>query len=152
MKLSRLIPLLSACLIFAACAQASPSFLDAKGHKIDVTTWKDKWIIINYWAGWCESCVSEIAQLNSFYRGHAKEVVLVGVNYDDMSGDNLLSAIKTMDIQFPVLQTNPAKTLGLPAVNVLPTTFIINPKGELAQQLYGPQTQKGLEEMVNVDN
>ncbi len=92
----------------------------------------------------------EIPQLNLFYQRHLKDVVLLGINYDNLSKDDLLSAVNSLSIHFPVLQLNPAKTLGLPAPNVLPTTFIINPQGKLMQPLYGPQTSEGLEEMINV--
>ena len=133
----------------ASAYPAAVSFTDAQGHKINTANWRNKWVIINYWAPWCTACAEEIPQLNLFYRRHHPQTVLIGVNYDGLSGSNLLSAIHDMHIQFPVLQTNPAKTLGLSAVSVLPTTFIINPEGKVVKQLIGPQSNASLEEIVN---
>ena len=153
MKLRWLTLLVLALLAGAAFGgRPTPVFLDVYGRAINSADWQNKWIIINYWAGWCEACAREIPQLNLFYQRHFKEVVLLGINYDNLPKDDLLSAVNSMRIHFPVLQLNPAKTLGLPAPNVLPTTFIINPQGKLIEPLYGPQTSEGLEEIINVHN
>jgi len=137
-------------LALSACNQPAHAFVDVQGHKISTANWKNKWVIINYWASWCEACAVEIPQLNLFYEHHQQSpVVLIGVNYDNLSGSDLVNAVSTLHISFPVLQTNPTKALGLPAINVLPTTFVINPEGKVVKELYGPQTAAGLEGIIN---
>ncbi len=130
-------------------ASASP-LLDSKNHEIDPAKWRDHWVIINYWATWCDACSQEIPELNQFYQHYHDKVVMYGVNYDNLTSNQLRNAIAQMQIQFPVLQTDPAKIFNLPSLNVLPTTFILDPQGKLVKQLVGPQTTQDLENIVHV--
>lgn len=149
MQIRRLILLLiPIVLLFSACNQPAHAFIDTQGHKISTTDWKGKWVIINYWATWCDACAEEIPQLNLFYQHKQNQVVMIGVNFDDLAGADLVNAVNQLNIHFPVLQTNPARALGLPALSVLPTTYLINPQGKIVKQLIGPQTAAGLEEMI----
>lgn len=132
-----------------ACTQPAHAFLDSKGQKINLDDWKGKWVIINYWADWCGACAEEIPQLNLFYQRHQHQVVLIGVDPDNLPSRRLITAMDTLHINFPVLQVDPAKILGLPAISVLPTTFIINPQGKIVKQLFGPQTADGLADIIN---
>lgn len=133
----------------SALAQTSWKLKDAQGRKIDSIDWQGKWLIINYWASWCDSCAKEIPQLNLFYQRNKKQLILLGVNYDNLSAQNLASLINSMHISFPILQSDPGSALGLPKIEVLPTTFIINPQGKIIKELLGPQTAKGLERIIN---
>jgi len=138
--------LLSLC----SCNQsAQAALIDSHGQTVDIAAWQNKWVIINYWATWCEPCAKEIPQLNLFYQHHQQQIVMWGVNLENLNAADLSAAIKFMHIRFPVLQTNPAKILGLPPIQVIPTTFIINPQGKIVKQLFGPQSAAGLEEIIN---
>ncbi len=136
--------------ILNACSlPANSLLLDSQGNKISPSTWQNKWVVINYWAGWCKPCVEEIPELNRFYHSHSKNSLVFGVNYDQLPLLPLRTAILEMHIVFPVLQKSPVDTFSLPEVNVVPTTFIINPHGQLVKKLIGPQTSNGLEEVIN---
>lgn len=148
MRLRRLPTLIPILLVFTACSQPAHAFLDTQGHKISTADWQNKWVIINYWASWCDACAEEIPQLNLFYQRHHDQVVMLGVNYDNLALNDLVSASNTLHIRFPVLQTNPAKVLGFPPLDVLPTTFVINPQGKIVKQLFGPQTAASLEGII----
>ncbi len=142
--------LLAIVLIFAlsACDNPSYSFVDPENKVMKSSDWKNKWIIINYWAEWCEPCAQEVNQLNQFYHQKAENVVVVGVNYNQLSLPDLKAAVKKMHIEFPVLQQDPRKVFHLPNIEVIPTTFIINPQGKVVRQLQGPQTAAVLKEVI----
>lgn len=139
-------------ILVCACSQPAHAIIDSQGAKINLNDWRNKWVIINYWASWCGSCAEEIPQLNEFYKRHKNEVVLVGVNDDNLSRANLIKAMDDLHIQYPVLQVNPASIFKLPDITVLPTTFIIDPQGKLVKQLLGPQTAESLEKNTQDNN
>lgn len=149
MQLRGLIVLLCLSVTIHANGHPTQAFMDMQGHKIRLTDFKNKWVIINYWATWCDACAEEVPQLNLFYQRHHNEMMVLGVNYDRLSVKNLEDSVNAMHIQFPVLQGNPAKAFGLPEISVLPVTFIINPEGKIVRELLGPQTVKGLEEITH---
>lgn len=101
-----------------------------------------QWVVVNYWAIWCKPCIQEIPELNEL--NHLPQVAVFGVNYDGTTGEELREQLQSLDVQFPTLTVDPAETLGVERPLVLPTTFVINPHGELQETLIGPQTLKTL--------
>ncbi len=136
-------------LVLSACKPAAV-LSDSEGRTIDPQTWANHWVIVNYWASWCEPCSREIPELNRFYQLHHDQVLLYGVNSDDLSQADLRSAIQKMHIEFPVFLSNPANALHIKESGVLPTTFVFNPQGQLIKTLVGPQTVQGLEQITQI--
>jgi thiol-disulfide isomerase/thioredoxin len=146
----RKILFLCASILFFGCNQASsdPVIQDTQGRSVQLSALKGKWVIVNYWATWCDLCKEEIPALNHFALTHAKKnVVLYGVNYDNLPLAELKKALLTEKITFPVLV---GKGWELGEVDVLPTTFIINPAGVMVKTLIGPTTEKTLENIIKV--
>ena len=131
--------LLSGC---AGCG-AEPAFIFADGVTAAPEDWRGRWLIINYWAEWCAPCRDEIPELNALQRGQP-EVVVVGVNFDGGSGDQLSALIARMGIEFPILTTDPRTHWGYDAPSALPMTVLNTPAGVIHKRLLGPQTQASL--------
>lgn len=126
------------------------SFHDATGRFISHSEFKNKWIIVNYWADWCDSCIEEIPELNNFYRNNQDHNILIfGVNYDRLPNPVLRQAIKKTGILFPVLQEDPADLWRFGEITALPTTFIINPDGDVVRKIIGPNTEQSLLKIVH---
>lgn len=133
-------------LTMSAMSQADVLLKDTQGNTISVAALKGKWVLINYWASWCKTCLSEIPELNRFYRKHEKDpITLLAVNYDALPLEKQKKLIKKFHILYPSLTTDPAFTLGLGDIAGVPVTFIINPQGELIKTLYGSQSVRALE-------
>ena len=107
-----------------------------------------QWVVINYWAQWCKPCIEEIPQLNTLDQEYA-EVTVLGVNYDGATGEELEQQRQQLGVAFASLQEDPAEQLGKPRPVVLPTTFIVNPEGDLVETLIGPQTLESLEQATH---
>jgi hypothetical protein len=72
-------------------------------------------------------------------------LVVLGVDFDAPAAPaDARASIEKMGIEFPVLARDPSARWGLSMPEVLPTTVLINPKGELHQILVGPQTQASI--------
>jgi len=145
--------LLSLLLIFllVGCHSNEPTFRDTQGHTIKFSQFRGKWVILNYWAKWCHSCQSEIAEFNAFYRKYQDKIVVIGVSYDILPEPELKHVIQDFKIEYPILMQNPADYLQIDAINFVPTTIIINPRGRVVQQLAGPQTVRSLSEATHVE-
>ena len=135
-------------LILTACTQSEPTFYETSGKKIQFSQYRGKWIIINYWAKWCRSCISEIAVLNTFYHQHKNKAVVLGVSYDSLPVNELKNLVHKLKFEFPVLQQDPGDYLKLGAIDVVPTTIIINPNGKIVKALRGPQTEASLNNVI----
>ena len=145
MQIKKLVTILLSSLFFFGCTPDDPIFHDTDGHSIQRTQLKNKWIIVNYWATWCPSCIKEIPELNHFYKDNLDEqVLLYSVNYDRLSLAKLKIAIDKTAIAFPTLIENPNVAWRLGDISILPVTFIINPDGEVVRKILGPNTEESL--------
>lgn len=127
-------------LLLAACSKPV-TFTDLAGNRLTLTG--DQWLVLNFWAQWCEPCRAEVPELNAL--ASSGQVRVFGVDFDGGQGEELASRAKALDIRFPVLRESPLAALQLPAPQVLPATFIISPQGEVVGKLFGPQTRQSLE-------
>lgn len=139
------------CFFMVNASQAQQTVLyDAEGHAVPLSQLKGKWIVLNYWADWCGACVQEIPELNRFYQTiQGKNIAFYGVDFDEMTLDNLKSSIASVSIHYPVLTSDPGYIWNLDSINVIPTTFIINPQGQVVKVITGPNTEKSLLNTIN---
>lgn len=120
----------------------NPVLVTAAGESIEWTSLRGDWVLVNYWAEWCKPCLEEIPELNDV---NAHEgVTVLAVNYDGISGQELVDLGQRMGIDFTMLADNPAQALGWETPQGLPATFLVAPDGELRDTLMGAQTEADL--------
>ncbi|MCH9769500.1 MAG: TlpA family protein disulfide reductase [Gammaproteobacteria bacterium] len=145
MALKKIIGILLLVLFVTACGnKQAAEFHNSQGKAFSFKDYQGRWVVINYWATWCHSCIGEIPELNKFSRIYKKQAIVIGVNYDGLSSQKLIAAIKKLHIHYPVMQEDPASYFHLQATGVVPVSYLINPKGRLVATLLGPQTIIGL--------
>jgi len=130
-----------------------PSSVGEKSHRltsgetINLVS-PSKTVIINYWATWCAPCRDEIPELNELAHELSESLIVIGVNFDQVMGEELSQQMQSLGIEFDNLLHDPRGIWSLDPVSVLPETLIINTKGELIHRLVGPQTKKSLSALV----
>lgn len=129
---------------FAAPVDARLPTLD--GTALDFAQQRGRWLVLNFWATWCAPCVEEIPELEAFHRDprHA-DVVLVGVNFEPAAPEAVRAFLQRFDVSYPIALAGIKPVPGLPRVKGLPTTLILDPRGELVRTYVGPLTAAGLE-------
>jgi thiol-disulfide isomerase/thioredoxin len=134
--------LLFLCLFFAlvACSRQ-----EAPAAQRGLGALQGQWVLVNYWAQWCKPCIEEIPELNVLDRKH-DNVTVLGVNYDGATGEELDRQTRELGVEFNSLERDPAAELGVARPVVLPSTFVIDPGGQLVTTLVGPQTLESLEQ------
>ncbi len=143
--------LLTACmsLFFLTSANATSLLQEMSGHEFAFTDLHGKWVLINYWASWCQPCVDEIPELNRFYDANKQNnIAMYAVNYDALPINAQKILIKQFNIRYPSLKEDPSDTLRLGDIRGVPVTFVFNPQGELSDTLYGGQTMSSLRAAV----
>ncbi|WP_047288476.1 MULTISPECIES: TlpA disulfide reductase family protein [Pseudomonas] len=119
--------------------------VDQYGQKVAAERIDKQWLVLNYWAEWCGPCRTEIPELNALneqLKGQSASVM--GVNFDNVQGQELKSASEKLGIKFTVLAQNPAELFDLPRSEALPVTYIIDDKGKVREQMMGEQTAAGV--------
>jgi len=139
-------------LFFTFSANATNSLQDLSGREISFADLKGKWVFINYWASWCETCLLEIPELNRFYEENkSKNIEVFAVNFDALPVNKIQRLIKKYDIRYPSLKNDPREFLNLGDISGVPVTFVFNPEGQLTDALYGGQSAENLKQALAVN-
>ena len=133
-------------LSLVACSQPA-DIHDTTGTGYRYEDLRGKTVVINYWAVWCAPCIKEIPELIALGENHP-DIEVFGVNYDMPDPETMAKQIADLEITFPVFDRDPHTDFGTDKPEVLPTTLIVDPEGQLKEVLVGPQTEESLLEAI----
>ncbi len=134
-RTARATAILAAVLIVTACGE-QPAPVGSLQHN------GSDWTFVNYWAEWCKPCIKEIPELNALDERPGFRVL--GVNFDGAAGAELEEQVAALGVAFPTLDEDPGARYELARPQVLPTTLVLTPQGDLHRVLIGPQTAESL--------
>jgi thiol-disulfide isomerase/thioredoxin len=121
---------------FAAAAITGTSFA---GAPFSLAKLQGKPVFINFWGSWCAPCRREAPQLKAFSRTLDGRASFVGVAYQSPHGKAVAFAHKA-GWRYPIVAA-PCCTLGdRYGVIAMPTTIVVDSKGQVVDRLIGPQT------------
>lgn len=90
----------------------------------------DGYVIVNFFASWCEPCSEEAPLLNRLQRRLTGRGTLVGVAWNDATEDSR-RFVRTHDIGYPVLRDVDGAFAKAYGVKGMPETFVIDPHGRI---------------------
>jgi len=111
------------------------------GNTMTLSDLKGKKVILNFWASWCPPCKDEMPYFQEYYKKYAKkdnvEIVAVNLTFND-NLTNVENFVKSYDLTFPILLMEEEGLNLTYKIYTIPSTFMINTKGEIEKQILGP--------------
>ena len=138
-----------------ANAEASKSFVmkDLAGKEHRLSDYQGKWVLVNYWATWCPSCLDEMPDFIDLYDKHkAKDLVVLGVAVDYKNEREVRHFVDDMLVPYPIILGTPKIFAQFGSPSVLPTTLIYNPQGKLETIKRGQLSKRAVELMLSSPN
>ena len=134
---------------------AANSFVlkDMAGKKHTLAEYKGKWVIVNYWATWCPPCLEEVPDLVALYDSRKnKDLMILGVAFDYQDAQEVTNYVNDMLISYPIVLGDEEVQKQIGFSDVLPTSYIYNPRGELVKTKHGLVTKQYLDGFLKATN
>lgn len=105
-------------------------YLDGKSVKL--SDYKDKIVILNFWAVWCKCCKQEMPDLNELNKELEKdnEAVILAVDVKE-SADTVNEYLTPNNISLKVLLDSDGSIAEMYGITGYPTTFVLNKDGSV---------------------
>ena len=123
-----------------AVGEVTPDFelSNLQGQQVQLSMYRGKVVVLNFWATWCPPCVEEMPSLNSFARIFASRgVVVVAVSVDD-DEQALRRFMADHQLEMIILRDPGRQVATLYQTYMYPETYILDRQGRLLRKLVGP--------------
>lgn len=141
--------------VVTALGSKAPDFTqnDVNGKPVSLSSFKGKYVLVEFWASWCSPCRAESPNLLKQYAAYKdKGFEILGVSVDHEKG-KWLEAIKKDGLTWPQVsdlkgwESDARKVYGISGV---PANFLISPDGKIiGSHLMGEVLNKKLGELFN---
>jgi len=119
---------------------------DLSGKISSLKDFKGKVFIINFWATWCPACEEEIPKLNELQERYKNEgLVVLGIALDKDSLNLVEPFVQKKGIAYPILKGDEQVLRSLKDFSGIPTTLIMDQKGNIKKKYDGSFDKDDLE-------
>ena len=120
--------------------------LDGEGEA-SLADYRGGWVLVNFWASWCEPCRAEAPAIERYARRHRDDLTVVGIAVKDNT-DAATEFAREYDLTYDLLRDGAGDRMDAWGILALPESFLVDPEGNLALIRRGPVDEKYLEAAV----
>jgi cytochrome c biogenesis protein CcmG/thiol:disulfide interchange protein DsbE len=109
---------------------------------------RGRWVLVNFWASWCDPCRTEAPALEDFQRRHAgPRFTVLGIDQRDLT-DDALEFVEEYELSYPQLRDAEGDRADPFGMTGLPESFLVDPDGRIALIRRGPVDEEYLDRYV----
>tara|TARA_B110000116_G_C16619794_1_gene483246 strand:+ start:72 stop:647 length:576 start_codon:yes stop_codon:yes gene_type:complete len=133
----------------SAPAGSSFELENLKGEKINLSDYKGKPLLIDFWSSWCGPCIKEAEILSEAekewkFRG----IEFIGIAVWD-NKDQIIEFMKNYDIQYDIVIDKNGYTAVDFGVIAVPEKFFVRSDGSFAFKVNGPNNKESLDKYLS---
>ena len=138
-----------------AVLHAAPDFTvyDGDGNGVQLSDFKGKPVVLNFWASWCGPCKMEMPDFEAKCKELEGDVVFMMVNATDGGRETVDTAkafLAESGYTFPVYYDTEYSAIYAYGVNAFPTTFFIDAEGNLIAYGQGAMSGETLQSGIDM--
>jgi len=128
------------------------SLPSTNGKTVKLSDFRGKIVILDFWATWCPPCRRGIPDLISLKKKYgSKGLEVIGISVDEFTRNTkyrVIPFMKQIGINYPVVYGNMQVIRAFGGIQSIPTTFVINKKGEIIASFVGLRPKSTYEEII----
>jgi thiol-disulfide isomerase/thioredoxin len=122
---------------------------DIDGRTVNLSDYKGKVILLNFWATWCGPCKIEIPWLIDFEQKYKdRGFAVIGVAMDDEGWEVVKPYLAQSKINYRVILGSDTVATLYGGVESLPTTFMLDQEGKIASTHIGLVSKSDYEDEI----
>jgi peroxiredoxin len=141
---------------FVAIGNMAPEFVstDTSGKNISLSSFRGKYVLLEFWASWCVPCRQQSPHLIALYKKYGdKGFTILQYSMDDKTAAEKWKIAIRMDqltwTQVSDLNGFESKVSKLYGVQPIPDNFLIDPQGKIiGRRLEGKELENKLNEVI----
>jgi thiol-disulfide isomerase/thioredoxin len=106
---------------------------DSDGKEVQLADYKDKVVLLNFWATWCGPCEVEIPWFKEFEQTYKdKGFAVLGISEDDSGWPTVRAYIESRKMNYRIMLDQQNLPSPYKEIQALPTTYLIDREGRVA--------------------
>lgn len=120
-----------------------------KGDKVQLSSFKGKAVVLDFWATWCEPCKLEMPWMVDLQKKYGPQgLQIIGVAMDDADDQTINEFARKMGVNYPVLRGTEAVADLYGGLDGLPATFFLDRSGKIVDEGVGLMSQSVIEDSI----
>ena len=116
-----------------------------RGGTTELSDFKGKVVLVNFWATWCAACVEEMESMQNLYNDlKKKDVEIVAISIDRWNEDRIIDYADKKNLNFHILRDPDQKVRKQYYIMGLPTSYLIDGDGKIRGYVSGARTWDSL--------
>lgn len=111
---------------------------DVNGQWLKLSDLKGDIIVMTFWATWSSESVSQLMGLRNIDHQYAEQgVTVLGISVDEGGAERIKGFVQSNQLAFPILIADTSVKSAYGGIGKLPSTFIIDRKGNIYKEYFG---------------
>jgi cytochrome c biogenesis protein CcmG, thiol:disulfide interchange protein DsbE len=127
--------------------RAAPNFsrTDLHHKKIELTSYRGKVVLLNFWATWCGPCLIEMPTFTKWQNKYGSDKFqVIGISMDDAAPE-VIATVNKLKLNYPVLMGDEHLGAAYGGILGLPVTFLIDRQGKIRARYQGASDLTGIQ-------
>lgn len=124
------------------------SLLDLNGNPVQLSDYRGKKVLVNFWATWCPPCKTEMPYMQEMYEKYREdgfEILAVNSTVTEKSREDVVDFVAEYELTFPIPMDEKNRVSSDYEIMAFPTSFFIDSDGVIRSVTVGGMTKEHLE-------